>query len=169
MLYIISIFVVVIDQFVKYLVRSNMMVHQSIPIIKNVLHISHVGNTGMAFGMFTGSNTVFKIIATIIVIVIIIMERRGKITTTHEKILLGLVVGGATGNLIDRYVFGCVTDFIDFRIFPVFNVADMSIFVASCFLFIIYFRKKPEDNSIKDETATPKETEDKPVEIEDIM
>jgi len=166
MLYIISISVVVIDQFVKYLVRSNMTVHQSIPIIKNVLHISHVGNTGMAFGMFTGSNTVFKIIATIIVIVIIIMERRGKITATHEKVLFGLVVGGATGNLIDRYVFGHVTDFIDFRIFPVFNVADMSIFIASCFLFIIYFRRKPEDNSIKDETIPP---EDKPVETEDIM
>ena len=157
MLYVISISVVVIDQFVKFLVRSNMTVHQSIPVIKNVLHLSYVGNTGMAFGMFTGSNTVFKIIATIIVIVIIIMERCGKITATNEKILLGLVVGGATGNLIDRYVFGHVTDFIDFRIFPVFNVADMSIFIASCFLFIIYFRKKPEANPTPAETAPPAE------------
>lgn len=153
-MYIISIIVIVFDQLVKFLIRSNLSYHQSIPIINKVLHISYVRNTGMAFGMFPGINVVFQIIATLVVLFIIIFERRGKIKTPAERVFFGLILGGATGNLIDRYVLGFITDFIDFRIFPVFNVADSCIFVGAALLFILYFRKKPEAvEEEKEETA----------------
>jgi signal peptidase II len=77
-----------------------------------------------------------------VVISIIVVERMGKINTRAEKIFFGMILGGAAGNLIDRYVFGKITDFVDFRVFPVFNVADSFIFVGATLLFIIYFRNR---------------------------
>ena len=155
-MYIISVIIIAVDQLVKFLIRTNMTHHQSIPIIKNFLHISYVKNTGMAFGMFPGINMIFRVIATIVVICIIIFERRGKIKTPVERICFGMILGGAAGNLIDRYVCGFITDFVDFRIFPVFNIADSCIFIGACLLFIVYFRNnpKPGDESI---TITPEE------------
>ena len=144
MMYIISVIVVALDQLVKTLIRTGMTYRQSIPVIKNVLHISYVKNTGMSFGMFPGVNVVFLVIATIVVLVIIIFERKGNMKTSAEKFFFGMILGGAAGNLVDRYLFGFITDFIDFRIFPVFNIADSCVCVGAFFLFIIYFRRKPE-------------------------
>ncbi len=145
MMYIVTIIVVAIDQLVKTLIRTGMTYRQSIPVIKNVLHISYVKNTGMSFGMFSGMNLVFIIIVTIIVLVIIVFERMGKMKTPAERFFFGMILGGAVGNLIDRYLFGYITDFIDFRIFPVFNIADSCVCVGAFFLFIIYFKRQPEE------------------------
>ena len=93
-MYIISVTAILVDQLVKYLIRTNMTPHQSIPIIKNFLHISYVKNTGMAFGMFSGVNEIFRVIATIVVIAIIVFERRGKIKKLSERVFFGLILGG---------------------------------------------------------------------------
>lgn len=158
-MYIISLLIIVLDQLVKHLIRSNMTVRQSIPIIKNVLHISYVKNTGMAFGMFPGMNIIFLIIATLVVLTIVILEIRGKIKTKVERIFFGMILGGAVGNLIDRYIRGYITDFVDFRVFPVFNVADACVCVGAFLLFIVYFRKKPETVENKEDVLEEKTPE----------
>ncbi len=159
MMYIISIVIVALDQLVKHLIRTGMTYRQSIPVIKNVLHLSYVKNTGMSFGLFPGVNIVFLVIATIIVLSIVIFERRGKLKTPAERFFFGMILGGAAGNLIDRYLFGFITDFIDFRIFPVFNIADSCICVGAFFLFIIYFKKKPESSGGEDISTEVEVTE----------
>jgi len=143
MIYIIGLISVIIDQVTKYIVSHNMHFHQSIPVIKNVFHITNIRNSGMAFGLFRGANPVLIVISIIVIIFIIVFEKRITAKSVLERVCLGLILGGAVGNLIDRVLRGYITDFFDFRVFPIFNVADSSVFVGAVILFFIYVRKKP--------------------------
>lgn len=87
--------------------------------------------------MFQGNNTLFIIITTIIIITLILLRKEFKNTQEY----LTLIIAGATGNLIDRITHGHVIDFIDFRIFPVFNIADTIIFIGVAGI-IIYETKQ---------------------------
>lgn len=119
--------VVILDQITKHLILSSMHPYESIPVIENVFHITFVRNPGAAFGILQ-NQTVFFIVVTIIVIFLLVgvywkLARKNIILTTG----LSLQLGGAVGNLIDRIRFSYVVDFLDFRVWPVFNVADMAI------------------------------------------
>lgn len=132
--------VLILDQLTKIYVVWVMELSQSIPVIKNVLHITYVQNRGMAFGLFANNRMLFMIptVVLIAVIVLAIVKLKGK-----NKVLdtsLGLVLGGGVGNMIDRVARGYVVDFVDFCAFDfwqwVFNVADAAV-VVGAFLFII--------------------------------
>ena len=137
-----SIFLVLlIDQVSKAAISSKLYLGQSIPIIKDVLHITFVKNTGAAFGLFK-NNTYFFIAVSVIAVVIIgtLLIKAIRNGEFLDNFLcnfgLILIMSGALGNLIDRFSLRYVIDFIDVRIWPVFNIADSSITIGTALLII---------------------------------
>ena len=129
-LFVLPLAVVILDQFSKYIVVENMALGESIPIIEEVFHLTYILNPGAAFGMFA-HNRLFFIAIAVVVIGIIIWARREILASPWEvKAGCGLFLGGAIGNLIDRAWQGLVIDFFDFRIWPVFNIADIAICIG---------------------------------------
>lgn len=129
-LFVLPLAVVILDQFSKDIVVENMALGESIPIIEEVFHLTYILNPGAAFGMFA-HNRLFFIAIAVVVIGIIIWARREILASPWEvKAGCGLFLGGAIGNLIDRARQGLVIDFFDFRIWPVFNIADIAICIG---------------------------------------
>ena len=130
----------VLDQLVKWLVRSQMILGESIPLVQNVFHLTYIENPGAAFGLFKDKTVFFVIFTLVIIGVMVYLYLHQTNRKTWFAYSLALVIGGAAGNLIDRMVKGTVTDMFDFRIWPVFNIADMAvviglIYLAYCLIF----------------------------------
>ena len=128
------------DQAVKHLVRTTMVQGQSIPIIENIFHITYIENPGAAFGILANQRMLFLILTAVIVGVMIYLYCSLSNKKSLTAISLGIVVSGAIGNFIDRFMQGTVTDFLDFRIWPIFNIADIAICVGLaliCYFIII--------------------------------
>lgn len=127
--------VVLVDQLSKYLVMGWLEEGQSwdiAPWLAPIFHITHVTNTGAVFGLLRGWGDVFMVIAVIVILAIIVYYRSLPDGQWLMRAALGLQLGGATGNLVDRLRHGHVVDFIDLnfwplREWPVFNLADASI------------------------------------------
>ena len=127
--------IVVFDQVSKYLVRHNLDLHDTVPVVGDFFRLTYVENSGIVFGIKVGVAlplfTVLSLAATVLILYYFYRER-----TNHLgiRISLALVLGGAIGNLIDRIVFGQVVDFLDFGLgkyrFFVFNVADSAVTVG---------------------------------------
>jgi signal peptidase II len=127
------------DLFIKSYLRSNFS-FQSIPVIKNILHITVIFNKGAAFGILQG-RTIFLIYATLIFIVIFFaLMRKERNKNLIFWISCGLILGGALSNLYDRISLGYVVDYIDIRIWPVFNLSDSCINIGAFCLFINSFK-----------------------------
>ena len=135
--YIIIIALVALDQTVKYFVRSNMSLGQSFPVISDILHITHISNSGGAFSILQGQTAVLVIIPTLLIAIIMIYMYKKRNGDFMLLVSLSLICGGGAGNLIDRVRLGAVVDYIDFRIFPVFNIADICV-CCGCGLMLIY-------------------------------
>ncbi len=142
-MYLITLILLSVDQFSKYIIRQKMSLAESIPIIKSVFHITYVENRGIAFGLFPQGSSLFIVISLIIILVIIFFERKKVIKSLKERFCLGLILGGALGNLIDRLRFGFVIDFLDFRIWPVFNLADSGVCIGGILMVFFLLRKRP--------------------------
>ena len=134
--------ILIFDQLTKYIVSQNILLGQSIPIIKNIFHFTHVLNSGAAFGIFK-NQVYFFIITAIAAIILILINLRHK-RTPRVEIALSLILSGALGNLIDRLRLGAVIDFLDFRIWPVFNIADTAITIGAILLAYSMLFKKTE-------------------------
>ncbi|WP_462409944.1 signal peptidase II [Neobacillus sp. Marseille-QA0830] len=138
--YLIAIFIILLDQFTKWLILTKMYFGESIPVIENVLYITSHRNRGAAWGILQGQMWLFYLI-TIIVIAAIIYYMQ-----THAKgkrllgVSLAFMLGGAIGNFIDRVFRKEVVDFIHSFIFgynfPVFNIADSSLVIGVGLLII---------------------------------
>ena len=127
---IISVTVILFDQATKHLIRDFIDSFRVIKVLP-FLQIVNIRNKGAAFGMFIGfGNIVFIIIAALSIVFIVYLFVKGK----EDRFGLSLVLGGAAGNLIDRIIFGSVTDFIDVFIggfhWPAFNVADSALTIG---------------------------------------
>lgn len=116
-----------VDQLSKHMVRVNFQPNESLPVINSVFHLTYVNNPGAAFGLFAYKTPVFIAITVLVVAVILIAYRTLPPGNPVMRLALALITGGALGNLIDRLRFGYVVDFLDFRIWPVFNLADVAI------------------------------------------
>lgn len=128
------------DQVVKFFIRNILTEGQSIPIIENIFHITYVENPGAAFGILANHRILFLILTAIITGIMIYLYFNLRNKKSPTAISLGIVVSGAIGNFIDRFFYGTVTDFLDFRIWPVFNIADICICVGLaliCYFVII--------------------------------
>ena len=134
-------FVVLIDQLSKFLVLQYLSPQTSVPLIPQVLDLTLVRNPGVAFGLFSGyAPLLFTVITISLVFLFLIANRtHGKTaqgTSNVDRWALSLILGGAIGNWIDRLRFEAVIDFIDFRVWPVFNLADTAITIGVCLYFI---------------------------------
>ena len=131
----ITFFIVVIDRVTKLYFTDLLAYGESISIIKNILHVTLVYNTGIAFGFFKDQGTVFIIIPIIAIILLVFniyyYRQNNEALSRGYIIAFSLILGGAIGNLIDRTFYGHVIDFIDFRVWPVFNVADSAITIGA--------------------------------------
>ncbi len=136
--------IVFADRFSKIYFSKALALRESWPVIRNIFHLTLVHNTGIAFGLFKNQGIVFIIIPIIAIILLIFniyYYRNNKDDLSRTYIVaFSLILGGAIGNLIDRIYFGYVIDFIDFRIWPVFNVADSAITIGA---MIILFKCIP--------------------------
>ncbi|MBU4311646.1 MAG: signal peptidase II [Candidatus Omnitrophica bacterium] len=133
--------ILAIDQCSKALVSLNLKIGESIPLIKGVLHITYVKNTGAAFGLFKNSTLVFSAISVVAVVFIsgLIFRSIAKGQFLSRPVFdwsLIFILSGAMGNLIDRFRLSYVIDFIDFRIWPVFNIADSSITIGTILIIL---------------------------------
>lgn len=122
------------DQCSKFLVRRNLELGESLPR-EGFLRLTYVTNTGGAFGLPLDSTSLLVLSVIVGVLILLLYFRYFLSGSKLFKIGLSLVLGGAIGNLIDRFRFGEVTDFIDVRIFsnfhwPAFNLADSAITVG---------------------------------------
>ncbi len=157
--FLIAIAVIVLDRLAKSAIADNIALHDSVTIIPGVFNLTHVENTGAAFGLFADSNAhwkigalvMFSVIALIIVTAILWKHSHALTTTT---IGLSLILGGASGNLWDRLLTGHVVDFLDFHIgsyyWPAFNVADSAIVVGAILLVAEILFAKQADHPIKE-------------------
>jgi signal peptidase II len=131
--------IIILDQLSKTWIRSNFALGESwapVEALDPFFRIVHWYNTGVAFGMFQGMNTLFIILAIIVMSVIVFYFPRVPRQDGMLRLALCLQFGGAAGNAIDRITIGHVTDFVAVGNFPVFNVADASITMGVVVLLI---------------------------------
>ncbi len=138
--YIIATIIVLLDQWTKWLIIRRMEIGESIPVIDGFFHITSHRNQGAAWGILQGQMLFFYIVTTVVIVAIVYyLQKYGK-NDKWVGISLGIILGGAIGNFIDRLFRQEVVDFLDFYIFnynfPIFNVADSALTVG-VILFII--------------------------------
>jgi signal peptidase II len=142
-LYTIALASIAIDQLTKAWVRANLPIGEPVELVPGFsdwLQLLHIENTGAAFGMFQSGGLIFTIIALIVAAVIVYYSFRLQPQQRILAAILGLQLGGAVGNLIDRLLRGPVTDFFSFFSIwnaPIFNVADASITIGVGLLLLL--------------------------------
>ncbi len=134
--------VVALDQYVKRLVVTSMVPGQSIPIMQDFLHLTYVLNPGAAFGILPNQRLFFLIAGGILLIGAALFYPKMKKSDNVLKFGMTGLLSGAAANLIDRIQSGLVVDFVDFRVWPVFNIADVAI-IAGMFAMIYAILFKP--------------------------
>lgn len=115
-----------LDQGSKAVVRAMLLPSSSVPLISNLVYLTHTQNTGAAFGLFSGAAPFLVVIALLVVALLLWLGKQG-FDRRRMAVAMGMMLGGALGNLSDRLRFGAVTDFIDLRVWPIFNFADMAL------------------------------------------
>ena len=147
--FLIVIGVILLDHLVKYLIASQMVPGESIPVLPEIFHITYVQNRGAAFSMMEGQ-WIFLILlpcaAIVTALIILFWKRRS--WSVCMNLSIAFICGGGLGNLIDRIMQGYVVDLFDFRVFPVFNIADIFICVGCGLLLLDVLRserKKKDD------------------------
>ena len=133
MIFIIVLAILSLDQLTKFLVTKNLLYNQSVPVIKGIFLITLIHNRGAAFGILKNQISLF-ILTAIFAIVLIYLNLKENRHKKFYSISLSLILAGALGNLVDRIFLGYVIDFLDFRIWPVFNVADSAITIGAILL-----------------------------------
>lgn len=145
MIAVLIILVLALDQITKFIIRANFSIGQTLPVIPDILHITYVQNRGAAFSLFRNMPimTVLLPICMVIgcLVVGVYLYRKSQ---RVPALLLALVAAGGIGNLVDRLCLGYVTDMIDFRVFPVFNVADIAV-TLGCVLLLIWILKSDRE------------------------
>ncbi|GCL66839.1 signal peptidase II [Veillonella tobetsuensis] len=146
MFYLIAIIWLVLDQVSKYYVMNHFAIGESVSVIQNVFHLTYIINRGAAFGMLTNQRWFFLVVAFILIIVYAIYHKKVNRGPISLRIGSALLISGAIGNGIDRYVLHGVVDFFDFRIWPIFNVADIGICVGVACIIYHLLRNEHEES-----------------------
>lgn len=136
---ILTLILVIVDQLSKYYIRSNMVLGESIPVWEDIFHITYILNPGAAFGLMANQTLFFIVLALVIIGATIYFYPVIRRESRLMKFGIGLLLGGAIGNLIDRVHIGMVVDFFDFRIWPIFNIADVGIVCGAFIIMAVSF------------------------------
>ncbi len=144
-LYGIAAVVLTADRVTKVLAERSLQ-DGPVELIPGVLHLTYTTNPGGAFGLFGGIPWLFASISVAVIVAIVIASR--KLPATSSAIGLGLVLGGALGNMVDRAIRGPafsgeVVDFIDLQVWPIFNLADSAIVIGAFLVALAAFRREP--------------------------
>lgn len=158
-LFVIAALILAADQWSKSWVIENIPLNSTfeiVPVLRDLFVLTHITNSGAAFGLFPQLSLVFTFVALIVSGVIVWYYRSMPAGQWLVRVSLGLQLGGAIGNLIDRLRFGYVTDLFYIRPFPVFNVADLAIVTGVGLLMLQMWRATP-----KAETPAPADAPEK--------
>lgn len=151
--YIIALFIIAIDQFTKWLIVKNMYLGERIEIIKDFLYITSHRNRGAAWGILQGQMWFFYIITIVVIIGIVYYIQKAVDGKKLLGVSLGLMLGGAIGNFIDRVIRKEVVDFVDTYIinynFPIFNIADSALVIGVALLMIQMLKEERESKKEK--------------------
>ena len=147
---IVIVLLVLLDQLVKYLVKTNIPLGSSVSFLPGILSLAHIHNTGAAFSMLSGARWFFVILTVAFVIFGMWVLLTGRLRHSLGKWSWVLVLAGAVGNLIDRCLYGYVVDMfeVQFMHFAIFNVADIFVVVGGilfCIYYLFLHDKKKED------------------------
>ena len=133
--------VVTLDQLTKAFVMKSMVPGQSIPILQDIFHLTYVLNPGAAFGILSNQRVFLLVTGAVLILTTAYFYPMLKKSDGRLQFGAAAILSGADANLIDRIQIGYVVDFFDFRIWPVFNVADIAIVVGMGFMiYTIIFR-----------------------------
>jgi len=136
-----SLSVLVVDQALKGLVEGSMRLGESIPLIPGILHLTYIKNEGGAFGILDGRGSVLLFGSAVAIALVLWMLLEGG--PTRVTVLgCGLILGGAAGNLLDRLTAGEVTDYVDLRVWPIFNAADAAIVLGVAVFLLTALRSE---------------------------
>ncbi len=135
----VAVLVVLLDQVTKHIIRTYVELGTIVPIIGNLVTITVTHNTGASFSILTNYSFLLGVIAVFAIIAIILFYKK---IPDDWRFAFALILGGAIGNLIDRIMFGAVTDFVDISIWPVFNLADAAITLAAILLIIAMWKEE---------------------------
>ena len=150
---------VFLDQLTKYLVVRFLPINDSIVLISNFFSLTHVRNTGAAFGLFANQRWVFLVFTTIVLIVSCAFLLTQKVKSHWGIISLALIIGGGLGNMIDRIFLGEVVDFFAFNFwgyeFAVFNVADIFVccgtFALAIYILVTHDFDEPKKQEVSED------------------
>ena len=153
---IISLVILALDAWTKWLVSTHILPHESVSLIPHLFELVHVRNSGAAFGI--GANSESQLVpvllnagALAVFIVVVIYAIRSAVTDRVLQTGLHLILGGAIGNLLDRFRLGYVVDFLDVYVrdhhWPAFNIADSAICIGIALLFFD-MRRRPDDEAV---------------------
>jgi len=149
--FILSIFLVGIDQLVKWQVRINIPLGESIPFIPHLMDLTYTQNTGAAFSSFSGMTWLLTLVSLAASVVVAVLLWKNFFPGAWGKLSLALILAGAVGNLIDRALLGFVTDMFEttFINFAVFNVADICVvvggFLMVAYVLLLWDKEKKDD------------------------
>ncbi|MEE9367368.1 MAG: signal peptidase II [Pontiella sp.] len=143
-----------LDQLTKQAIRLNLVYGESLPVMDGFFNLVYVRNDGAAWNILSGHGIILILISFSVLVLLVVYRRSFLQEQFSHKILLGLMIGGISGNLIDRIRFGWVTDFLDFEFgayhYPSFNIADSAICIAVVLYIVtnvladLEKKKKPE-------------------------
>jgi len=130
--YLLALCTLLVDQFSKAGVEAAIALGQSVPLIDGYLHLTYVRNFGAAFSLFWGRGGTLSAVAVAVALGVVVYQLRRRPRALLAVLSLGLLLGGALGNLVDRVTLGYVRDMVDLQwhgrnVWPIFNVADMAI------------------------------------------
>ena len=135
-----AIIVAAVDQGIKYYVQSHMTLGMSVPVINGVFHLTYILNPGAAFGILEHQTKLFVAVAVSMLAAVVYFYLHIAAGHWLLRLGIGLLAGGAVGNVIDRVTTGYVVDFLDFRVWPVFNSADIAIVTGvGCLIYTTLF------------------------------
>ncbi len=134
--------VVVCDQLTKLWVISSLELGESRAVIPGILNWTYIRNEGAALGMLSDHRWVFMILSALLIVIIALFIILSKDISRMLVIVLAAILGGGIGNMIDRFAYGYVVDFIDVKFLPfwkwIFNVADIFVTVGAILLAVVY-------------------------------
>ena len=137
--------VIALDQFLKAKVTSSMVLGESVPVIENFFHFTYILNPGAAFGILPNQRIFFLVAGGVLLVLAAYFYPKINKKDTLSKFGAIILVSGATANLIDRVQSGLVIDFLDFRGFPVFNIADVAIVLGMfVMVYVILFKMESQ-------------------------
>ena len=143
--------VLILDQLTKQAIRNHLVYGESRPIIDGFFNLVYVRNDGAAWNILSGHGIILILISVSVLVLLFVYRRSFLQEQFSHRILLGLLIGGIAGNLVDRIRFGWVTDFLDFQFgsyhYPSFNVADSAICIAIGLYVLTNLLQKPDDDN----------------------